>query len=144
MLITHILVWSNFEIGDLNFWRGEAYTKYFEHLDKAGGFYYEVLLSLWVHIYNIHLAHSGGEMLPCIVSALHYLPVRTRFTSSTTLGIGMNLSNIVHKARLMLGASAGAKKVKTSIMNGNSHCASFLPSDLLFMWTQVLVFEAVR
>ncbi|GHJ86821.1 hypothetical protein NliqN6_3223 [Naganishia liquefaciens] len=33
--------WSNFEIGDLNFWRGEAYTKFFEHLDKAGGFYYE-------------------------------------------------------------------------------------------------------
>lgn len=36
------LVWSNFEIGDLDFWRGEAYTKYFEHLDKKGGFYYEV------------------------------------------------------------------------------------------------------
>ncbi|GMK56975.1 hypothetical protein CspeluHIS016_0308150 [Cutaneotrichosporon spelunceum] len=33
--------WSNFEIGDLNFWRGEAYTAYFEHLEKAGGFYYE-------------------------------------------------------------------------------------------------------
>ncbi|KAL5635415.1 hypothetical protein ACGC1H_004267 [Rhizoctonia solani] len=33
--------WSNFEIGDLNFWRGEAYTKYFEHLDSKGGFYYE-------------------------------------------------------------------------------------------------------
>lgn len=34
--------WSNFEIGDLRFWRGEAYMKYFEHLDAAGGFYYEV------------------------------------------------------------------------------------------------------
>ncbi|KAG9002403.1 alpha 1,2-mannosyltransferase 2.4.1 [Tulasnella sp. JGI-2019a] len=33
--------WSNFEIGDLNFWRGEAYMKYFEFLDAAGGFYYE-------------------------------------------------------------------------------------------------------
>lgn len=33
--------WSNFEIGDLRFWRGEAYQKYFEHLDKAGGFFYE-------------------------------------------------------------------------------------------------------
>ncbi|KAF8590598.1 glycosyltransferase family 15 protein [Ramaria rubella] len=33
--------WSNFEIGDLKFWRGEAYSKYFEYLDKAGGFYYE-------------------------------------------------------------------------------------------------------
>ncbi|CAM9024096.1 unnamed protein product [Wickerhamomyces anomalus] len=33
--------WSNFEIGNLNFWRGEAYSKYFEYLDKAGGFFYE-------------------------------------------------------------------------------------------------------
>ncbi|CAG8627832.1 3584_t:CDS:2 [Paraglomus occultum] len=33
--------WSNFEIGDLRFYRSEAYLKYFEFLDKAGGFYYE-------------------------------------------------------------------------------------------------------
>ncbi|KAF8478666.1 glycosyltransferase family 15 protein [Russula ochroleuca] len=33
--------WSNFEIADLDFWRGEAYMKFFEHLDSAGGFYYE-------------------------------------------------------------------------------------------------------
>ncbi|KAG7661875.1 KTR2 [[Candida] subhashii] len=33
--------WSNFEIGNLNFFRSEAYAKYFDYLDKAGGFYYE-------------------------------------------------------------------------------------------------------
>ncbi|KIJ35947.1 glycosyltransferase family 15 protein [Sphaerobolus stellatus SS14] len=33
--------WSNFEIADMEFWRGETYTKFFEHLDRAGGFYYE-------------------------------------------------------------------------------------------------------
>ncbi|GJE90829.1 glycosyltransferase family 15 protein [Phanerochaete sordida] len=33
--------WSNFEIGDLDFWRGEAYMKFFEKLDSKGGFYYE-------------------------------------------------------------------------------------------------------
>ncbi|KAG1753471.1 glycosyltransferase family 15 protein [Suillus lakei] len=33
--------WSNFEIGDLDFWRGEAYSKFFEYLDEQGGFYYE-------------------------------------------------------------------------------------------------------
>ncbi|ORY27183.1 putative alpha-1,2-mannosyltransferase [Naematelia encephala] len=33
--------WSNFEIGDLNFWRSDAYMAFFEHLDAAGGFYYE-------------------------------------------------------------------------------------------------------
>lgn len=36
-------VWSNFEIGDLDFWRGEAYMKFFEFLDSKGGFYYEVI-----------------------------------------------------------------------------------------------------
>lgn len=33
--------WSNFEIASLKFLRSEAYMKYFEHLDKAGGFFYE-------------------------------------------------------------------------------------------------------
>ncbi|KAF3921367.1 hypothetical protein ABW20_dc0106627 [Dactylellina cionopaga] len=33
--------WSNFEIASLGLWRSEAYQKYFEHLDKAGGFFYE-------------------------------------------------------------------------------------------------------
>ncbi|BGP03155.1 hypothetical protein JCM10021v2_006882 [Rhodotorula toruloides] len=33
--------WSNFEIADLNWLRSEAYEKYFEHLDRAGGFSYE-------------------------------------------------------------------------------------------------------
>ncbi|CCE63648.1 hypothetical protein TPHA_0F01640 [Tetrapisispora phaffii CBS 4417] len=33
--------WSNFEIASLDFWRSEAYTKYFEYLDNAGGFFYE-------------------------------------------------------------------------------------------------------
>jgi len=33
--------WSNFEIGELDLWRGEPYRKFFEHLDSKGGFYYE-------------------------------------------------------------------------------------------------------
>ncbi|KAH7103907.1 glycosyltransferase family 15 protein [Auriculariales sp. MPI-PUGE-AT-0066] len=33
--------WSNFEIGDMDFWRSEAYEKFFQHLDRNGGFYYE-------------------------------------------------------------------------------------------------------
>lgn len=33
--------WSNFEVGAFKLWRLEAYTKYFEYLDKAGGFFYE-------------------------------------------------------------------------------------------------------
>ncbi|KAJ6496691.1 glycosyltransferase family 15 protein [Mycena vitilis] len=33
--------WSNFEIADMDFWRGEAYTRFFEFLEAKGGFYYE-------------------------------------------------------------------------------------------------------
>ncbi|WWD01339.1 hypothetical protein V866_008282 [Kwoniella sp. B9012] len=33
--------WSNFEIGDLNFWRSKPYMEFFDYLDKKGGFYYE-------------------------------------------------------------------------------------------------------
>ncbi|KAG0144935.1 hypothetical protein CROQUDRAFT_659377 [Cronartium quercuum f. sp. fusiforme G11] len=33
--------WSNFEIGDLRFWRSEAYQTYFNFLDLKGGFFYE-------------------------------------------------------------------------------------------------------
>ena len=39
-------VWSNFEIANMKFWRGEAYMSFFEYLDSQGGFYYEVWLIL--------------------------------------------------------------------------------------------------
>ena len=43
----HVLsVWSNFEIANMDFWRSEAYMKYFEYLDSKGGFYYEVRAGL--------------------------------------------------------------------------------------------------
>ncbi|KAG8834304.1 alpha 1,2-mannosyltransferase 2.4.1 [Serendipita sp. 399] len=54
--ITNIaLVWSNFEIGDLDFWRSEAYTQYFEHLDQEGGFYYERWGDAPVHSIGVSL-----------------------------------------------------------------------------------------
>jgi len=33
--------WCNFEIADMDFWRGPAYTAFFDYLDSKGGFYYE-------------------------------------------------------------------------------------------------------
>ena len=33
--------WSNFEIGNLNFFRNESYETFFQYLDHTGGFYYE-------------------------------------------------------------------------------------------------------
>jgi alpha 1,2-mannosyltransferase len=36
-------VYNNFEIADMDFWRGEAYSAFFDHLDREGGFYFEVM-----------------------------------------------------------------------------------------------------
>ncbi|KAJ7255861.1 glycosyltransferase family 15 protein [Mycena haematopus] len=33
--------WSNFEIADMDFWRGPAYQAFFSFLEHKGGFYYE-------------------------------------------------------------------------------------------------------
>lgn len=55
--------WSNFEIGDLEFFRSETFQAYFRHLDEAGGFFYErwgdapvhsIALSLFVDKKRIH------------------------------------------------------------------------------------------
>ncbi|TID25852.1 glycosyltransferase family 15 protein [Venturia nashicola] len=37
----HCHMWSNFEIGNLNWLRSKAYIDYFNKLDKDGGFFYE-------------------------------------------------------------------------------------------------------
>jgi hypothetical protein len=31
-----------FEIADMDVWHGEAYTTFFNYLDRNGGFYYQV------------------------------------------------------------------------------------------------------
>jgi alpha 1,2-mannosyltransferase len=33
--------WSNFEIGDMRFFRSKVYQDYFNYLDRSGGFFYE-------------------------------------------------------------------------------------------------------
>jgi hypothetical protein len=58
-------VWSNFEIADMDFWRSEAYMKYFDYLDSKGGFYYEVCISL-SHSVLPNIVFSDGEMHPYI------------------------------------------------------------------------------
>ncbi|KAF7318570.1 Glycosyltransferase family 15 protein [Mycena chlorophos] len=61
--------WSNFEIASLDFWRSEAYTTFFEYLDKTGGFYYErwgdapvhtLALALFLPRHKIHLFDDIG------------------------------------------------------------------------------------
>lgn len=61
--------WSNFEVANLNFWRSKAYRDYFEHLDKAGGFFYErwgdapvhsIAASLFLSKDKIHFFQNVG------------------------------------------------------------------------------------
>lgn len=33
--------WTNFEVADLDLFRSDAYSRYFQYLDRAGGFFYE-------------------------------------------------------------------------------------------------------
>ncbi|PFH54344.1 glycosyltransferase family 15 protein [Amanita thiersii Skay4041] len=61
--------WSNFEIADMEFWRGEAYQKFFEYLESKGGFYYErwgdapvhsIAVSLFARRDQIHFFRDIG------------------------------------------------------------------------------------
>ncbi|KOS18899.1 Glycolipid 2-alpha-mannosyltransferase 2 [Escovopsis weberi] len=54
--------WSNFEVADMDFWRGEAYEKYFDHLDKAGGFFYERWGDAPVHSIALGLFEDSSKI----------------------------------------------------------------------------------
>jgi alpha 1,2-mannosyltransferase len=65
--------WSNFEIADMDFWRGEAYQKYFKTLDESGGFFYErwgdapvhsIAASLFLDRKQVHLFDDIGYTHP--------------------------------------------------------------------------------
>jgi len=56
--------WSNFEIASLEFLRSERYIKFFEHLDHAGGFFYE----RW----GDAPVHSIGAAMLLNMSEIHY------------------------------------------------------------------------
>ncbi|KAI0298235.1 glycosyltransferase family 15 protein [Russula brevipes] len=54
--------WSNFEIGDMDFWRGEAYSTFFEYLERRGGFYYERWGDAPVHSIGVSLL-AGADRI---------------------------------------------------------------------------------
>lgn len=54
--------WSNFEIGDLSFWRSQAYEDYFNHLDRAGGFFYERWGDAPVHSIALGLFEDANKI----------------------------------------------------------------------------------
>ncbi len=54
--------WSNFEIGNLDFFRGAAYDGYFKHLDETGGFFYERWGDAPVHSIGIGLFENVSKV----------------------------------------------------------------------------------
>lgn len=76
-------MWSNFEIGNLKFWRSEAYRKYFDSLDQAGGFFYErwgkylLLLTTWWVGANVWVV--GDAPVHSIAAGLFLKPSELHF-----------------------------------------------------------------
>ncbi|KFA48114.1 hypothetical protein S40293_09296 [Stachybotrys chartarum IBT 40293] len=54
--------WSNFEVGDMDFWRSQAYEDYFNHLDRAGGFFYERWGDAPVHSIALGLFEDSSKI----------------------------------------------------------------------------------
>lgn len=69
--------WSNFEIGNLEFFRGEAYGKYFDYLDRYGGFYYERWGDAPVHTIGISLLMDRDQIHHFEDIGYYHLPFMT-------------------------------------------------------------------
>lgn len=54
--------WSNFEIANLNFFRSDKYIRYFEHLDRRGGFFYERWGDAPVHTIAVAMMLNRSEI----------------------------------------------------------------------------------
>ena len=54
--------WSNFEIGDMDFFRATPYEEYFQHLDRAGGFFYERWGDAPVHSIGLGLFADASKI----------------------------------------------------------------------------------
>ncbi|QLL33769.1 hypothetical protein HG536_0F00940 [Torulaspora globosa] len=55
--------WSNFEIGDLNFFRSDRYKRFFDFLDSKGGFHYERWGDAPVHSIAVSLLLNRDEII---------------------------------------------------------------------------------
>lgn len=69
--------WSNFEIGDLNFFRSDRYRRFFEFLDSKGGFYYERWGDAPVHSIGAALLLKRDEIIHFDELGYHHAPFST-------------------------------------------------------------------
>lgn len=66
--------WSNFEIGDMDFFRLPTYSKFFDHLDREGGFYYSRWGDAPVHTMAVSLLLSKNELFFLEDSGYYHRP----------------------------------------------------------------------
>jgi len=101
----------------MDLWRGEAYTKFFEHLEATGGFYYEVSLRCFpcLCLLTMHTAQRWGDAPVHSIAAalfarknqLHFFKdignlrsylIRSQSNSSISKATSMLNSDIVPRA----------------------------------------------
>ena len=98
-------VFNNFEIANMNSWRGEAHTAFFNYPDHDGGFYYQVCPSLLlVNITSIETlcTNSDGATRQCTRSEHRYSGARMGSISS-----GRSDTNII-RSRIALKTTCGS------------------------------------
>lgn len=76
--------WSNFEIGDLNFFRSQAYGKFFNHLDSKHGFFHERWGDAPVHSIIASLLLRSDEIIHFDEIGYTHAPYSTCPTSQYT------------------------------------------------------------
>jgi len=60
---TRSCMYNNFEISHRSVWESEIYTSFFEHLDRAGGFFYERWGDSPVHSFGIAMALRKEQVM---------------------------------------------------------------------------------
>jgi hypothetical protein len=110
--------WSNFEIGDLDLWRSEAYMKFFNYLDEQGGFYYERWGDAPVHSIGAALFANRSQLH--FFSDIGYRHEPFQVSGAVDFVCGITRGLIAHRstARKALStgrASVGATRAITSV-----------------------------
>jgi mannosyltransferase len=71
--------WTNFEIADMDFFRGQAYEDYFNHLDRAGGFFYERWGDAPVHSIGVGLFEDASKVHWYVICSPPSIPLNFNF-----------------------------------------------------------------
>ena len=114
-------VFNNFEIADMDLWRGEAYTAFFNYLDHNGGFYYQVYpLPLIAHMNRedpteISCMNSVGVTRPSTRSGHRYSGAKTGCTSSGRSDTNITRLYIVPRVRCGSVGGVLATRSETSV-----------------------------